>query len=328
MSEFAIQANVPGQWYIVRKGDFTNPPVALFYDLALAERFIFAASAGQAEPQHVPDMAAELGLNEHTAPMPAAALPWRCFHCDETFTDAESAKEHFGRTQVCEPACTIDAAKYRAMEETVRLHVEEDTDLHRTIYAMQARHQTELQREEEKGYARGLADGKAEQLAAAQDERVNLDTVAKLHSGNHWCGVCGAPLSCKERCLRNGQTVTLAASQATYDRIVCEREAFEAWAVEEFQLRADGLSRRGDSYKYTGICDAWAGWQARAAASPVSGAAGDDWAPRRIWLQRGVGECGSHTWCEDSQEECEQAEYVRVRIDRAEIERGERGDNK
>jgi hypothetical protein len=43
-----------------------------------------------------------------------------------------------------------------------------------------------------------------------------------------------------------------------------------------------------------------------------------DWAPERIWLQRGVGEEGSHTWCEDSitedsiGEPIEQAEYVRV----------------
>jgi hypothetical protein len=37
-----------------------------------------------------------------------------------------------------------------------------------------------------------------------------------------------------------------------------------------------------------------------------------DWVPNRIWLQRGVGEGGSHTWCEDSIDDCEQAEYVRV----------------
>lgn len=37
-----------------------------------------------------------------------------------------------------------------------------------------------------------------------------------------------------------------------------------------------------------------------------------NWAPSRIWLQRGVGEEGSHTWCEDSIDDCEQAEYVRV----------------
>lgn len=46
----------------------------------------------------------------------------------------------------------------------------------------------------------------------------------------------------------------------------------------------------------------------------------DNWAPDRIWLQRGVGEEGSHTWCEDSITEdsigdpIEQAEYVRVDV--------------
>ncbi|WP_375198978.1 hypothetical protein [Cupriavidus metallidurans] len=38
----------------------------------------------------------------------------------------------------------------------------------------------------------------------------------------------------------------------------------------------------------------------------------NEWAPKRIWLQRGVGEGGSHTWCEDSQEpEHEEASYIR-----------------
>jgi hypothetical protein len=42
-----------------------------------------------------------------------------------------------------------------------------------------------------------------------------------------------------------------------------EREAFEAWAKEEFELRADGLKRmpNGD-YKYSAISDTWAAWQA------------------------------------------------------------------
>jgi hypothetical protein len=39
-----------------------------------------------------------------------------------------------------------------------------------------------------------------------------------------------------------------------------------------------------------------------------------EWAPARIWLQRGVGDDGSHTWCSDSQDEHEQAEYVRVDV--------------
>lgn len=38
----------------------------------------------------------------------------------------------------------------------------------------------------------------------------------------------------------------------------------------------------------------------------------ETWAPKRIWLQRGVGEGGSHTWCEDSQApEHQEASYIR-----------------
>lgn len=43
-----------------------------------------------------------------------------------------------------------------------------------------------------------------------------------------------------------------------------------------------------------------------------------DWAPKRIWLQRGIGEEGSHTWCDDRigtdsiGDELDEAEYVLV----------------
>lgn len=47
MSKFEVVPNVPGQWYVRRVGDYTNPPVALFYDVELAEQF--AASAAPAE---------------------------------------------------------------------------------------------------------------------------------------------------------------------------------------------------------------------------------------------------------------------------------------
>lgn len=49
-----------------------------------------------------------------------------------------------------------------------------------------------------------------------------------------------------------------------------------------------------------------------------------DWAPARIWLQRGVGDDGSHTWCSDSQGEHEQAEYVRVDVQAPAVEADER----
>ncbi|HEM8998852.1 TPA: hypothetical protein U2T46_000887 [Burkholderia cenocepacia] len=91
-----------------------------------------------------------------------AAPIWRCFHCDEVFTDQESAALHFGTSERQSPACSIDVTEYRAMERRMHAYNEEDTDLHRTIHRLQAQHQTELRREEEKGYARGLADGSAQ----------------------------------------------------------------------------------------------------------------------------------------------------------------------
>jgi len=93
---------------------------------------------------------------------PSAQPVWRCFHCDEVFADAESAALHFGRSEMQSPACSIDIAEYRAMEQRMRSYSEEDTALHREIHGLLAKHQTELMRAEEKGYARGLADGMKE----------------------------------------------------------------------------------------------------------------------------------------------------------------------
>lgn len=88
---------------------------------------------------------------------PSAAREWRCFHCDEAFADAESAAVHFGKSERQNPICTIDAAEYRAMEQRMLRYNEEDSDLHREIYGLRAKHASELRREEEKGYALGLA---------------------------------------------------------------------------------------------------------------------------------------------------------------------------
>ena len=83
---------------------------------------------------------------------------WRCFHCDEVFTDVESALLHFGDRLFMDPACQIDMAEFRAMESAHARCCEEDTDLHREIYRLRSSRQQELMREEEKGYARGLKD--------------------------------------------------------------------------------------------------------------------------------------------------------------------------
>jgi len=83
---------------------------------------------------------------------------WRCFHCSEAFTDAESAALHFGTHERQEPACIIDIAKYREMEALQLRYLDEDADVHRTMRRMETDHQQALRRAEESGYAKGLAD--------------------------------------------------------------------------------------------------------------------------------------------------------------------------
>ena len=88
-------------------------------------------------------------------------MTWRCFHCDEVFTERECAQLHFGATLMSDPACQINAVQVRQMERTLARFREEDTDLHREIYRLKSDHQIALRREEEAGYAKGLADGRA-----------------------------------------------------------------------------------------------------------------------------------------------------------------------
>lgn len=88
------------------------------------------------------------------------APQWRCFHCDECFTTADSAMEHFGRTERQSPACQIDITEYRAMEQRMLAYTQEDADIHREMHARLSDHQLALVREEERGYSRGLADAK------------------------------------------------------------------------------------------------------------------------------------------------------------------------
>lgn len=95
----------------------------------------------------------------HQTPEPLASDgPWRCFHCNELLTTETEATLHFGKNERHSPACQIDIAEYRKMEERMHSYVAEDSDLHREMYAMSSSHQIALKREEEKGYARGLRD--------------------------------------------------------------------------------------------------------------------------------------------------------------------------
>jgi len=89
----------------------------------------------------------------------AEPVGWKCFHCGEVFTTKLEGLKHFGSSERQDPACTIDVLQYRAMEALIERYVDEDTDLHRSMGKMRSDHETALRREEEAGYARGLADG-------------------------------------------------------------------------------------------------------------------------------------------------------------------------
>ena len=85
---------------------------------------------------------------------------WRCFHCDEVFTDRGSAVEHFGTSCTDNAACQISAKEIREMEKQLSRYRNEDTDLHRHLAHLQGEHQVALRRAEEAGYENGLRDGR------------------------------------------------------------------------------------------------------------------------------------------------------------------------
>jgi hypothetical protein len=104
---------------------------------------------------------------------------WTCFHCGETFVDRKAASLHFGRDEMAHAACQIDIAKYREMSELHERHLAEDSDADRRYYQQQSEHAVALRREEEKGYARGLADGRIEGSRVSEEERIAVARIAR-----------------------------------------------------------------------------------------------------------------------------------------------------
>jgi hypothetical protein len=91
---------------------------------------------------------------------------WRCFHCGDFFTDADDARDHFGSYTLDDPACILNAMEggilklYREACEELMKYREEDNASFREFYRLGAEHAVALRREEEKGYERGLRDGR------------------------------------------------------------------------------------------------------------------------------------------------------------------------
>jgi len=101
-------------------------------------------------------------------------IHWRCFHCGATFTVAQKrwAAEHFGRREDQESVCLIRSAGESALlhalrdaEDQLAAYREEDGNILRAMYSMRADHAQALVREEERGYAKGVADARIERTA-------------------------------------------------------------------------------------------------------------------------------------------------------------------
>jgi hypothetical protein len=102
---------------------------------------------------------------------PDRRIHWRCFHCGEAFTKAQErwARDHFGASMDALPVCQMRIpgehhllVMLRKAEDELASYRAEDTGLWRAIHSMAADHAQALIREEERGYAKGLADGRAE----------------------------------------------------------------------------------------------------------------------------------------------------------------------
>lgn len=116
-------------------------------------------------------------------------MPWRCFHCNEVFTDREAAADHFG-VQIDgladDCACKLNATDglllkmLRESQEELRRYENESDPQSLIFYSLGAKHVVALREEEQKGYDRGLADGRAEALQASQTASVGEDAVERV----------------------------------------------------------------------------------------------------------------------------------------------------
>ena len=93
-----------------------------------------------------------------------ARKQWRCFHCDDVFTRAVDAGEHFGGFEGALAACQIKGHEHgllqlvRELEAQLRRYREEADPLTRAMEGMRCEHAQALRRAEEAGYDRGVRD--------------------------------------------------------------------------------------------------------------------------------------------------------------------------
>ena len=117
------------------------------------------------------------------------AAPWRCFHCDEVFTDREAAAAHFGYSECSDPACRVDgglATAYRELEARWSKCLNECCEHTNAYHAAEDDRRRALVQAEQSGYDKGVAEMGAqcaEQIAALTEAAGALKFYAG-HVGN------------------------------------------------------------------------------------------------------------------------------------------------
>ena len=110
-------------------------------------------------------------LTAAPAQVGAPTQEWRCFHCTEVFTDYAAAEEHFGHALTEESGCKLNTTEqgilgcYREARKQLDDYHREDNESYREFYRLGAAHSTALIEAEQKGYDKGLADGRAHPAA-------------------------------------------------------------------------------------------------------------------------------------------------------------------
>jgi hypothetical protein len=110
---------------------------------------------------------------------------WRCFYCDEVFTDPEAARLHFGEDCMPVAACQFSITAVREMEWQLARYRAEDSDKDREFYRMQAEHTVALRRAEEEGY-RQIQKEAADRLELLEDayaDAISALQYIRLHYG-------------------------------------------------------------------------------------------------------------------------------------------------
>lgn len=88
---------------------------------------------------------------------------WRCFHCNQLFTNPRHAAEHFGASEASEPACKLGdnsglIALLRQQEKALASYRAEDNALLRGWNESESTWRDRVRRAEEVGYDRGVRD--------------------------------------------------------------------------------------------------------------------------------------------------------------------------